>query len=249
MKDFVPKPLPVRLREWQAAGGRLEIQSARIAQGETLANATGTLALTQRGRLDGALQLNVAGLEKLLPAHRRRAKGAPLNLDRAAPALNAIDRAVPGLGAAHRAAGAEPAGRVCSGCSGSRSRSRASAASRCRCASPMAPPRSGRSRSGKCRRRSRTADAMHDAVIIGGGHNGLVCAAYLAMAGLKVVVLERRHVVGGAAVTEEFHPGFRNSVASYTVSLLNPKVIADLRLAEHGLRIVERAHRELPAAR
>src|ERR1044072_8462653 len=81
---------------------------------------------------------------------------------------------------------------------------------------------------------------MHDAVIIGGGHNGLTCAAYLAMAGLKVVVLERRHVVGGAAVTEEFHPGFRNSVAAYTVSLLNPKVIADLRLADHGLRIVER---------
>jgi phytoene dehydrogenase-like protein len=81
---------------------------------------------------------------------------------------------------------------------------------------------------------------MRDAVIIGGGHNGLVCAAYLAMAGRKVVVLERRHVVGGAAVTEEFHPGFRNSIAAYTVSLLNPKVIADLRLAEHGLRIVER---------
>src|SRR4051794_31052750 len=81
---------------------------------------------------------------------------------------------------------------------------------------------------------------MYDAVIIGGGHNGLVCAAYLAMAGRKVVVLERRNVVGGAAVTEEFYPGFRNSVAAYTVSLLNPKVIADLRLAEHGLRIVER---------
>ncbi|MEN3377394.1 MAG: hypothetical protein V7604_2749 [Hyphomicrobiales bacterium] len=81
---------------------------------------------------------------------------------------------------------------------------------------------------------------MYDAVIIGGGHNGLVCAAYLAMAGRKVVVLERRGVVGGAAVTEEFHPGFRNSVAAYTVSLLNPKVIADLKLAEHGLRIVER---------
>src|ERR1043165_3401683 len=81
---------------------------------------------------------------------------------------------------------------------------------------------------------------MHDAVIIGGGHNGLTCAAYLAMAGLKVLVLERRPVVGGAAVTEEFHPGFRNSVAAYTVSLLNPKVIADLRLADHGLRIVER---------
>ena len=79
-----------------------------------------------------------------------------------------------------------------------------------------------------------------DAVIIGGGHNGLVCAAYLAGAGLKVVVLERRGVVGGAAVTEEFHPGFRNSVASYTVSLLNPKIIRDLDLASNGLRIVER---------
>src|SRR3954447_4009292 len=81
---------------------------------------------------------------------------------------------------------------------------------------------------------------MHDAVIIGGGHNGLTCAAYLAMGGLNVVVLERRHVVGGAAVTEEFHPGFRNSVAAYTVSMLNPKVIADLRLAQHGVRIGER---------
>jgi len=81
---------------------------------------------------------------------------------------------------------------------------------------------------------------MRDVVIVGGGHNGLVCAAYLAMGGLKVTVLERRGVVGGAAVTEEFHPGFRNSVASYTVSLLNPKVIADLRLAEYGLKVVER---------
>jgi phytoene dehydrogenase-like protein len=79
-----------------------------------------------------------------------------------------------------------------------------------------------------------------DVVIVGGGHNGLVCAAYLAAAGLKVTVLERRAVVGGAAVTEEFHPGFRNSVAAYTVSLLNPKVIRDLDLARHGLRIVER---------
>src|ERR1700754_4719329 len=84
------------------------------------------------------------------------------------------------------------------------------------------------------------AGAGRDALIIGGGHNGLVCAAYLAAAGLKVTVLERRDVVGGAAVTEEFHPGFRNSVASYTVSLLNPKVIADLELARHGLKIVER---------
>jgi len=79
-----------------------------------------------------------------------------------------------------------------------------------------------------------------DAVIIGGGHNGLVCAFYLARAGMKVRILERRHVVGGAAVTEEFHPGFRNSVASYTVSLLNPKVIADMELPRRGLRIVER---------
>ncbi|MCX7892983.1 MAG: NAD(P)/FAD-dependent oxidoreductase [Burkholderiales bacterium] len=79
-----------------------------------------------------------------------------------------------------------------------------------------------------------------DAVIIGAGHNGLVCACYLAAAGLEVRVLERRPVVGGAAVTEEFHPGFRNSTASYTVSLLNPKVIHDLRLAGHGLRVVER---------
>lgn len=79
-----------------------------------------------------------------------------------------------------------------------------------------------------------------DVILIGGGHNGLVCAAYLAEAGLKVTVLERRDVVGGAAVTEEFHPGFKNSVASYTVSLLNPKIIADLDLERHGLRVVER---------
>ena len=79
-----------------------------------------------------------------------------------------------------------------------------------------------------------------DVVILGGGHNGLVCAFYLARAGLKVVVLERRGVVGGAAVTEEFHPGFRNSTASYTVSLLNPTVIRDMHLARHGLKIVER---------
>ncbi len=81
---------------------------------------------------------------------------------------------------------------------------------------------------------------VYDVAILGGGHNGLVCAAYCARAGLDVVVLEKNAVVGGAAVTEEFFPGFRNSVAAYTVSLLNPKVIADLELARHGLRIVER---------
>ena len=87
-----------------------------------------------------------------------------------------------------------------------------------------------------------------DVIIIGAGHNGLTCAAYLAMAGLRVKVVERRRVVGGAAVTEEFHPGFRNSVAAYTVSLLNPQIVSDLRLNEHGLRIVERrAQNFLPA--
>jgi phytoene dehydrogenase-like protein len=84
-----------------------------------------------------------------------------------------------------------------------------------------------------------THDA-YDVAIIGAGHNGLTCAAYLAGAGLRVIVLEKNAVAGGAAVTEEFHPGFRNSVAAYAVSLLNPVVIADLELRRHGLRIVER---------
>ena len=79
-----------------------------------------------------------------------------------------------------------------------------------------------------------------DAVIVGGGHNGLTCACYLAKSGLSVGVFERRSILGGAAVTEEFHPGFRNSTASYTVSLLNPKVIRDLRLEQHGLKVLER---------
>src|SRR5690349_6895649 len=77
-----------------------------------------------------------------------------------------------------------------------------------------------------------------DAIVIGGGHNGLVSAAYLARAGRKVLVLERRHVLGGAAVTEEINPGFKYSVCSYVVSLLRPEIIRDLDLPRHGLEIL-----------
>ena len=80
----------------------------------------------------------------------------------------------------------------------------------------------------------------YDVIVIGAGHNGLTCAAYLARSGLKVKVAERRGTVGGAAVTEEFHPGFHNSVCSYSVGLLNPKVVDDLDLYGHGLKIIER---------
>lgn len=79
-----------------------------------------------------------------------------------------------------------------------------------------------------------------DVIVIGGGHNGLTCAGYLARGGLKVKVVERRDVIGGAALTEEFHPGFRNSVFSYLVSLLSPKVIVDLELPRYGLEIMDR---------
>ncbi len=81
---------------------------------------------------------------------------------------------------------------------------------------------------------------VYDVLVVGGGHNGLTLSAYLGKSGLRVAVLERRKIVGGAAVTEEFYPGYRNSTASYTVSLLSPKVMADLDLPEHGLKIVER---------
>src|SRR5690349_21067016 len=85
---------------------------------------------------------------------------------------------------------------------------------------------------------SPTTALRYDAIVIGGGHNGLTCAAYLARGGRKVLVLERRHVLGGAAVTEEIFPGFKFSVCSYVVSLLRPEIIRDLDLPRHGLEIL-----------
>jgi phytoene dehydrogenase-like protein len=79
---------------------------------------------------------------------------------------------------------------------------------------------------------------QYDAIIIGGGHNGLICAAYLAKAGRKVLVLEKRHVLGGAAVSEELYPGFTFSVASYVVSLFRPHIIRELELAKHGYEVI-----------
>ncbi|HVY99734.1 MAG TPA: NAD(P)/FAD-dependent oxidoreductase [Dongiaceae bacterium] len=80
--------------------------------------------------------------------------------------------------------------------------------------------------------------SQYDAIVVGGGHNGLTAACYLGKAGLKTLVLERRHVVGGAAVSEEFHPGYRNSVASYSPGMLRSEVIRDLELKRHGLRFI-----------
>ena len=78
----------------------------------------------------------------------------------------------------------------------------------------------------------------YDAIIVGGGHNGLVCGAYLAKAGKKVLILEKRHVLGGAAVSEEIYPGFTYSVCSYVVSLFRPHIIRELNLTKHGLDII-----------
>ncbi|MBP6805358.1 MAG: NAD(P)/FAD-dependent oxidoreductase, partial [Chloroflexi bacterium] len=78
----------------------------------------------------------------------------------------------------------------------------------------------------------------YDAIIIGGGHNGLITAAYLAKAGKKVLVLEKRYLVGGASVTEELYPGFKFTVFSYVVSLLRPDIVRDLQLSRHGLTVL-----------
>src|SRR3989475_13280632 len=91
---------------------------------------------------------------------------------------------------------------------------------------------------GDGRRATGDRGGRYDAIVVGGGHNGLVCAAYLARAGRKTLVLERRPLVGGAAVTEEVFPGFKFSVFSYVVSLLRPEIIRDLDLPRHGLQIL-----------
>ena len=83
-----------------------------------------------------------------------------------------------------------------------------------------------------------SSSSRYDAIIIGGGHNGLIAAAYLARAGKKTLVLERREIVGGAAVTEEIFPGYRFTEFSYVVSLLRPEIIRDLELPKHGLKIL-----------
>ena len=89
---------------------------------------------------------------------------------------------------------------------------------------------------------------QYDAVIVGGGHNGLVCGAYLARAGVKVCVLERRSMTGGAAVTEEVWPGYRVSTASYVMGLMQPKVILDLELQKYGFEVIPAAPITFPLA-
>ncbi|CAL9092311.1 unnamed protein product [Musa acuminata var. zebrina] len=108
----------------------------------------------------------------------------------------------------------------------------------------MGPMRGAIASWGKGRTFSSSAASLNkkwDAVVVGGGHNGLTAAAYLARAGLSVAVLERRHVLGGAAVTEEIVPGFRFSRCSYLQSLLRPSVIRELELARHGLKFLRRS--------
>ena len=85
--------------------------------------------------------------------------------------------------------------------------------------------------------RTKPLHKQYDAIVVGGGHNGLVSAAYLAKAGKKVACFEKRHVVGGAAVTEEIVPGYKFSRASYVISLLRPQVINDLELKKYGLKL------------
>src|ERR1700738_2084101 len=82
--------------------------------------------------------------------------------------------------------------------------------------------------------------AQYDAIVIGAGHNGLVTACYLARAGRKVLVLERRHVIGGACVTEEVFPGYKVATAAYVNSLFRKEIVRDLRLADHGYEVLER---------
>src|SRR5213082_266814 len=86
----------------------------------------------------------------------------------------------------------------------------------------------------------------YDAIIIGAGHNGLVTACYLARAGWKVLVLERRHVVGGACVTEEVFPGYKVSTAAYVNSLFRKEIIRDLKLSDHGFQVLERNPSSFP---
>ena len=82
--------------------------------------------------------------------------------------------------------------------------------------------------------------SKRDAIVIGGGHNGLICAAYLAKKGLDVLVLERRHIIGGASVTEEIYPGFKYSRASYLAGLLRPQIIEELDLKKRGFKYINR---------